>query len=123
MADLSPRPQIAAPADLFERVCCFVAEQTGFSVKKIAPETILIYDIGLAGADAWEFFEASAREFDIDLDSFQKLDFRQFGDEGVSLKQGCFVCLFFLPGAILTGILGLPVWLGMPLVFVFGVLL
>jgi hypothetical protein len=84
-------------------VMVFVAENTGYPLEKIGPETMLAYDIGMFGDDAWEFFEAFAKRFSIDPESFRSSDFvKQFGNEGIPIWpppwEGMLaLLLFFLP--------------------------
>lgn len=74
---------------LAERVLRFVSEQAGYPRQRVSPSTRLSRDIGLAGDDAVEFFEAFAKEFSIDRVSLSRLDLRaHFGDEGMPL-EGC----------------------------------
>ena len=87
---------------LTQRVCEFITRETRYPLRKITPETTLAWDIGLAGGDAVELFDAFAREFAIERESFSRLDFRQqFGDEG---SWGCLSVLpFFWPDRWLHG--------------------
>jgi hypothetical protein len=88
---------------LIREVSDFVAEKTGYPPEKIAPETMLAYDIGLAGDDAWGLFEAFAKRFTIAPESFRGFDWvRQFGNEGWPLWPPPWpamlaLLLFFLP--------------------------
>ncbi len=86
---------------LVERVMAFVAHETAFPARKLSLDTRLSFDIGLAGDDAIEFFEAFVLEFGVDPGSLQDLDFDEhFGDErpahplvvlggGLLLLAGC----------------------------------
>jgi hypothetical protein len=67
--------------ELYRCIEAFVREQLWEPKGGLRPETRLLHDIGAAGLDGYEFMEAYAAEFDVDLTGF---NFRQhFGDEGL----------------------------------------
>jgi hypothetical protein len=95
-----------------ERVRAFVAKATGEPLSRIQPEIMLLYDLELAGDDAYELLEDFAKEFDIAPESFEGFDWvKQFGTEGVNplaallfvpyLLAFLVLCLIPLPGWII----------------------
>jgi len=106
-------------SQLADGVMRFVSTQTGMPLHKVSLESRLVEDIGLAGDDATELFEAFADEFGIDPDSFQCLDFKKhFGEEGVPLGTGCLLmailCPFAVPFFWITKYLDMPEWIAIP---------
>jgi acyl carrier protein len=69
------------PTSLSERVRAFVAEQCGVPLNRIEPPTTLFGDLGVDGDDAVQFFQAFAREFEVDVSGLDLT--RHFGPEGV----------------------------------------
>lgn len=116
---------MAFDPEIIERVRTFVAEQTGYPLKKTALDTRLAWDIGLAGDDAIEFFEHFSRAFDVDVESLRSLDFRKhFGDEGMG-PEGCLLGVLVLALMTVLDPLGLP-WcfssiVALALLYLFGI--
>ena len=76
------QPQKEMNPELYARVKTLVIEQTGFvSEEKLTPETHLADDLGIAGDDGYELFEAFCEEFEIQNMSEIKPS-KYFGTEG-----------------------------------------
>lgn len=56
--------------DLSTQVFAMVSEFTGVRPQELTLETTLLYDLGIDGDDAVEFFEEFARTFGVDLSDF-----------------------------------------------------
>ena len=69
----------------------FIAQELSTSYARLTLETRLQQDLGVDGADGWEFMEAFGRRFEVDIGEFRAG--RHFGPEA-----GCnpFVYLFLL---------------------------
>jgi acyl carrier protein len=49
----------------------FIASYLRVKIEKLSPETDLLSDLGVDGADAIEFIESFAQEFDVDFSSLE----------------------------------------------------
>jgi hypothetical protein len=98
---------MASNKSLTERVCAFVSQQTSYPEEKVSLDTRLAWDLGLAGDDAEEFFEAFSREFAVDPTSLGTMGFEyHFGREGWGIEA-------VLAGVLLVPLCLLPwVWFG-----------
>ena len=67
--------------ELYSRIEAFVRDQLWEPKGGLHPETRLLHDMGVAGQDGYEFMEAYAAKFDVDLSGFNLREY--FGDEGV----------------------------------------
>ena len=107
---------MATDSQLADRVREFVARQTNYPLPKIAPETSLADDIGLAGDDADEFFVAFTEAFQVDPKSLDgRALVEEFGCEGwgCSWHGWLFFVAVLLPWVVLVvlgAMLGLPDW-------------
>ena len=72
--------RLAMDPELPARIVQFVREFWTTPSEKLRPETRLEEDLGITGADAAEFLEAFAREFQIDLTDIEF--HKHFGPEG-----------------------------------------
>jgi len=79
------------PDDLKRKVIEFCADFSGTSKDEISLATTLRNDLGIEGADASEFFERFAQEFDVDLAGFRISNY--FGPEGCNPLTACLVLL------------------------------
>jgi hypothetical protein len=94
-----------------ERVRDFVAEATGGPLSKIEPETMLLYDLEMAGDDAYELLEAFATEFGIAPESFEGFEWiKQFGTEGIHPLAALFYPIYLL-GFLVLCLIPLPGWM------------
>jgi hypothetical protein len=100
---------------LLDRAKRFVRDQTGFPLQDISLDTRLRDDIGLAGDDAYEFFLAFAKEFEVDRKTFATFKIeKHFGNEGLSLlAPGCLILLL----AVFVGGLGVY-WVALAMILV-----
>ena len=57
--------------DTLEAVRAFTAKEVGRDVQEIRLETSLFHDLGVDGADGWEFVEAFGKRFDVDTSGFE----------------------------------------------------
>jgi hypothetical protein len=69
----------------------FIEDETGYSFKRIRPDTTLLGDIRMDGDDADEFFEHFAGRFQVDMAGFA-ID-RHFHSEGELLSGSPLGCL------------------------------
>lgn len=69
--------------DLSQQVLEFVAQECGVSKQNITADTRLVEDLGIVGDDAFELFEAYAKQFSIEPGSFIFEDY--FPTEGFDL--------------------------------------
>lgn len=67
------------PDEVFDSIRLFAAETFGVHAKRITPDTTLAGDLGVDGADGWEFIAAFGARFGVDLSAFQAS--RHFGPE------------------------------------------
>jgi len=67
------------PADVIERLIALVARETGVSPARIAADTALADDLGVAGLDGAELLAAIGREFGMDLSAIDWAEY--FGEE------------------------------------------
>jgi acyl carrier protein len=67
--------------DMALKVIAFVRRHTTASKQPLDSSTQLARDLGMDGADAYEFLDAFAREFGVDMSSFEFA--RYFGPEGL----------------------------------------
>ena len=68
--------------DIAEAVVAFILRRTRISANVLNTSTQMARDLGLDGTDAYEFFDAFAREFKVDMSAF---DFaKHFGPEGLN---------------------------------------
>ncbi len=63
------------------RVKEFVSSEAGYDYNRLTLETTLFRDIGMDGADGWEFIEAFGQQFEVDLSDFSPA--KHFGPEGM----------------------------------------
>lgn len=99
-----------ATSQIAERVRVFLARERAVPIEKISFDSMLSWD-----------FDAFAKEFDIDPESFSSLSFeRHFGSEGVPLWGGGLLMLILLPAFLLGFYMRLANWgvLGLALLYV-----
>jgi acyl carrier protein len=78
---------------LEEEVTRFVAEELGVRSGNLTPTTRLQHDLGVDGADGWEFMEAFGVRFGVDIGEFRAG--LHFGPEaGCNPVVYLFLCLF-----------------------------
>ena len=53
--------------ELFESVRQFVADKAGCDVGRLSADSSLFHDLGVDGADGWEFMEAFGARFGVDM--------------------------------------------------------
>ena len=83
---------------LLERLKVMLSEHRGVSVHEIWPSTRLAEDLGMAGADGWEFVESYADAFNVDIARFQSDP--HFGPEAGSPLVGIVLGAVAVAGSI-----------------------
>jgi len=56
--------------DLFESVRRFAADRLGCDRNRVTADASLFHDLGVDGADGWEFMEAFGTRFGVDMAAF-----------------------------------------------------
>jgi uncharacterized protein DUF1493 len=56
--------------ELFESVRRFAADKLGCDIQRLSAETSLFHDLGVDGADGWEFMDAFGARFSVDMSAF-----------------------------------------------------
>jgi acyl carrier protein len=57
--------------ELFESIRLFTADELSVDLDRIALETSLFHDLGVDGADGWEFVEAFGERFGVNVAPFR----------------------------------------------------
>ena len=76
----------------FRQVRQLLARQMGVRENKVTMDTRLRHDLGMDGADAWEFLDAFCEEFSVDLTDFPHDSY--FGGEMVFTFMDLYNFLF-----------------------------
>jgi hypothetical protein len=66
--------------DILKKILLFINRERGVYRKKITLDTSLETDLKLTGDDAYDFFLAFSKEFNVDVENFKISDY--FADEG-----------------------------------------
>ncbi len=76
----------------------FISEECGVEISELSDDTTLLWDLGLDGDDAVEFFENFSEQFDVDLSEFEI--YKYFGPEWypphVLLLLPLYIGLYFI---------------------------
>ena len=83
---------------LLERLKALISERQGVPEYEIWPSSRLAEDLGMAGADGWEFVESFADAFDVDITRFQSDP--HFGPEAGSPLVGIILGAVVVAGSI-----------------------
>ncbi len=69
-------------SEIEQSILAFVAEETGYNPKRLAPDSRLAQDIGVDGDDAVELFQKFGERYAVDLTSLYQHWDQHFGPEG-----------------------------------------
>jgi acyl carrier protein len=76
---------------LSDELIDFVVSESGISEIELTPNTCIIHDLGITGADGVEFIIAYSKKFGVELSGFSAEKY--FGNEGLQIFNTLFVKL------------------------------